>query len=162
MCSDTVSDQVSRGDTRNKVPTTDTVIPKLIDAGLAVYLYNGNLDYILIYVGLERAIGNMTLAGSKGFSSGLGPWFIDGVPSGLTAHERGLTYIRVEGAGHMVPLDRPTVALRILDHLVSAGSSVTTTPVTVSVTTTRKSGAWRAVFGAWAGVGAFVLALMMV
>ncbi|KAJ3195834.1 hypothetical protein HK101_010928 [Irineochytrium annulatum] len=179
MCSDTVGQQVGLGDFKDKIPATDTVIPKLIDAGLAVYLINGDLDYILHYVGLERTIGNMTWAGSEGFPSDapLRPWSVDGTQLGLRTYARGLTYFRVFKAGHMVPLDQPAAALSILTDLLTnaAGSAMgavsTTTaaasaPVgtaraTVSVTATTKSGAGRTV-GVWGVVGAFVIAMMMV
>ncbi|KAJ1553084.1 Cell death protease, partial [Cladochytrium tenue] len=44
----------------SSVPSTITVIPGLISAGLPVLLYDGNRDFILHYVGYERSIGNMT------------------------------------------------------------------------------------------------------
>ncbi|KAJ1561163.1 Cell death protease, partial [Cladochytrium tenue] len=36
------------------------VLPELLDSGLPVLIYEGDLDYVLNYVGLERAIGILT------------------------------------------------------------------------------------------------------
>ncbi|KAJ1568947.1 Cell death protease, partial [Cladochytrium tenue] len=100
------------------------VLPDLLDSGLPVLIYEGDLDYVLNYVGLERAIGILTWGNATGFTTGVPAtenWTPDGetTPAGrIVADDRGLTYIRVSGAGHMVPVDRPAAALGLLRELV--------------------------------------------
>ncbi|KAJ3314349.1 Cell death protease, partial [Blyttiomyces sp. JEL0837] len=55
-CSDTVSNYL---DDRN-LPDTFDIIPKILETGVPVTLYEGDLDFILHYINVERTIGNMT------------------------------------------------------------------------------------------------------
>jgi carboxypeptidase C (cathepsin A) len=51
---------------------------------------------------------------SKFASQELREWKVDGKPAGLTRSEEGLTFATVEGAGHMVPYDKPAEALELV------------------------------------------------
>jgi cathepsin A (carboxypeptidase C) len=51
---------------------------------------------------------------SKFASQELREWSIDGKRVGLTRAAEGLTFASVEGAGHMVPHDKPVEALVLL------------------------------------------------
>ncbi|KAJ3143930.1 hypothetical protein HK101_002942 [Irineochytrium annulatum] len=124
LCSNAVGIRVTKGDYGQKIPFTETVIPKLVEAGLPVYLINGDLDYVLHYVAYERAIGNMTWNGETGFgpAAPLQPWKVNGSQLGLRTHARGLTYYRAFESGHMIPLDQPASAFHILRDLLTKRS----------------------------------------
>lgn len=88
-------------------------IGSLIDAGLKVTLYTGLLDTVVPYTLTEAAISYMTWGGTKGFTGSsftnatMTP-IMTGTPSTQTGRyhaERGLTYVIVNNAGHMVPRD---------------------------------------------------------
>lgn len=51
---------------------------------------------------------------SKFASQELREWGVDGKRAGLTRAAEGLTFVTVEGAGHMVPHDKPAEALALL------------------------------------------------
>ncbi|KAI9330425.1 peptidase S10, serine carboxypeptidase [Obelidium mucronatum] len=106
-------------DTSN--PQSHTLIDAILAAGIKVVLYEGDRDLLVNFIGMEQAIGNMTWAGQKGFSvnkTGV-PWTVNGSTAGVIWNERGLSYIRVTGAGHMVPTDQPLRAAAVLSHLLS-------------------------------------------
>ncbi|KAI9351803.1 serine carboxypeptidase-domain-containing protein [Zopfochytrium polystomum] len=106
------------------VPQTRVVIPKLVDAGIAVLLYEGARDFILHYVGVERAIGNMSWTTQPTFTPPLSDATANWPPAfptpagALHTASPQLAYIRVANAGHLVPLDQPAAALEVLRHLL--------------------------------------------
>ncbi|KAJ3186415.1 Cell death protease [Irineochytrium annulatum] len=120
-CSNPVYLDLYTGD--SALPPSDTLIPRLIAAGIPTLLYNGDLDVILNYVGFERTIGNMTWGGATGFQAPLTEWMLDGAPAGLMAEERGLTYVRIFNAGHMVPHNQPIAAYKLISALLAKNST---------------------------------------
>ncbi|KAJ1535905.1 Cell death protease, partial [Cladochytrium tenue] len=129
-CSSTVYSALDDSD----VPDTVQVIPRLIAAGVPVLLYDGDLDFILHYVGYERAIGNMTWGNATGLSTPVPAepnWTPDGSSSALgriVMADRGLTYVRVSGAGHLVPQDAPATGLALAKLLVGGALGGTYEP----------------------------------
>ncbi|KAJ3063249.1 Cell death protease [Podochytrium sp. JEL0797] len=100
-------------------PSSATFLPALVASGVKVLIFNGDLDLIVNFVGVEQAIGNLTWGGAKGFQNPSIPWTINGTTAGLYSSERGLTYVRVQGAGHMVAADQPVSGLALLQELLS-------------------------------------------
>lgn len=108
-----------------------TVIPGVIDRTQNVIIGHGALDMVLIANGTLLAIQNMTWGGQLGFQQRpASPFFVPyhhdvsvdtwagaGV-MGVTHKERGLTYVGVEMAGHMVPQFQPAAAFRHLEVLL--------------------------------------------
>ncbi|KAI8615003.1 Alpha/Beta hydrolase protein [Chytriomyces sp. MP71] len=91
----------------------------ITSAGLRVLVFNGDLDLVLPYTGLERILGNASWNGATGFQAPFSDWFVDSKQAGMIVREdRGLTYIRVSGAGHMVAADAPRVGLAVLQELL--------------------------------------------
>ncbi|KAJ3022841.1 UNVERIFIED_CONTAM: Cell death protease [Siphonaria sp. JEL0065] len=116
-------------------PDSHTLIDGIIGAGVKVVLYEGDRDLLVNYVGMEQAIGNMTWAGQKGFTARTGlPWVVNGGDNaGIFWNERGLSYIRVAGAGHMIPADQPARGSAVLSYLLKEPSpSVRSSGSTVS------------------------------
>ncbi|KAG5928604.1 hypothetical protein E4U42_000318 [Claviceps africana] len=107
------------------------VLGKVIDATKNVIIGHGALDYILLANGTLLAIQNTTFGGKLGFDTRPHePFYVpyhtrgeDGSLAGAgvfgTAHtERGLTYVSVALAGHMVPQYAPSAAFRHLEFLL--------------------------------------------
>ncbi|KAI1635352.1 Alpha/Beta hydrolase protein [Biscogniauxia mediterranea] len=124
-------------------PSTWRVLPHVIDATQNVIIGHGSLDMILLPNGTLLSIQNMTWGGQLGFQSAPAePFFVpfhhlstapelnaetDPVAlSGIaaagvlgSAHtERGLTYVGVDLAGHMIPQYAPSAAFRQLEFLL--------------------------------------------
>ena len=136
----------------NSDPSTWRVLPHVIDATQNVIIGHGSLDMILLPNGTLLSIQNMTWGGQLGFQSApVEPFFVPfhtlstateifnehdqtalGSIAGAgvmgTAHEeRGLTYVAINMAGHMVPQYTPSAALRQLEVLLGRVPSLNST-----------------------------------
>ncbi len=91
---------------------TRPFVASLLHSGIRVLIYVGTYDWICNFVGNERVFGSLEWKGLPGFryqqennkqvwSGGL--WWESGL----------LRYARVNGAGHMVPMDKPVEALKL-------------------------------------------------
>ncbi|KAJ3402132.1 Cell death protease, partial [Chytridiales sp. JEL 0842] len=58
----------------DNVPTPIEILPTVLHLGIPVLLFTGDRDFICHYVGIERAIGNMTWNQSTGFPNPFAPW----------------------------------------------------------------------------------------
>ncbi|KAG0002717.1 hypothetical protein BGZ79_002464 [Entomortierella chlamydospora] len=104
-----------------------SVVPKyfignLVDQGLNVTLYSGMLDTVVPHTLTELAISQMTWGGKSGFtSSSMTPIYTgsSSTQSGSYHSERGLSYVTIAKAGHMVPRDDPVTASWVISQLVS-------------------------------------------
>ena len=136
----------------NSDPSTWRVLPHVIDATRNVIIGHGILDMILLPNGTLLSIQNMTWGGQLGFQSPpVEPFFVpfhtlstaaeifnteDQTALGSiaaagvmgTAHEeRGLTYVAINMAGHMVPQYTPSAAFRQLEVLLGRIPSLNST-----------------------------------
>jgi carboxypeptidase D len=137
---------VGNGDT--SAPSSLTVLPGVIDRTKNVIISHGALDMVLIANGTLLAIQNMTWGGKIGFQKKPdGPFYVPynshsnldfdtnddlstvaGAGVFGTAHtERGLTYVGVDLAGHMVPQYAPTAAYRQVEFLLGRVKSLNST-----------------------------------
>lgn len=99
--------------------------PELIKSGIRIWIYSGDVDANVPIVGTLRWL---TLMKDLQGLYVLEPWREWWVP-GLHKDEdqmggnvwklRGLTFIQVKGAGHMVPADKPKEAQVMLEAFVS-------------------------------------------
>ncbi|KAJ7129023.1 serine carboxypeptidase [Mycena crocata] len=96
---------------------TQHYVAALLERGVRVLIYVGNYDWICNWVGNERWTLAMEWSGQEEFSrQDLKPWGIgEGTARiGLARSAMGLTFATVEGAGHMVPYDKPKESLELL------------------------------------------------
>jgi len=91
---------------------TRSFVTSILDSGIRVLIYVGTYDWTCNFVGNERVFGSLEWNGLPDFryqqennkriwSGGL--WWESGL----------LRYVRVNGAGHMVPWDKPVEALKL-------------------------------------------------
>ncbi|EJU03580.1 alpha/beta-hydrolase [Dacryopinax primogenitus] len=99
---------------------SETLLPELVDRlPGGVTLWHGVLDALLLAEGDRLTIQNLTWGGEQGFQEEPHtPLYLGREKKGLWHEERGLTYVEVYDAGHMVPQDQPEVALRVLKYVL--------------------------------------------
>ncbi|EJU04579.1 serine carboxypeptidase [Dacryopinax primogenitus] len=92
-------------------------ITALLERGINVLIYVGTLDWICNWVGNLAWVEALQWGGAQGFEAvPMGEWQVSGGRAGITKGWKGLTYATVEGAGHMVPLDKPVEALEMVNR----------------------------------------------
>lgn len=78
-------------------------IAALLERGIKVLIYVGTNDLVCNWIGNERWTMNLEWSGQQEYlNSALREWTVDGKRVGLTRKAGGLTFVTVEGAGHMV------------------------------------------------------------
>ncbi|KAK4212368.1 hypothetical protein QBC37DRAFT_195271 [Rhypophila decipiens] len=117
--------------TDRSLPSSFTSLPRVIEQTGNVMIAHGALDMVLLANGTLLGIQNMTWSGKIGFQKKpVEPFYVPyntitdesslaaaGV-FGTTHTERGLTYVGVDLAGHMVPQYAPSAAFRQLEFLL--------------------------------------------
>ncbi|KAJ3561893.1 hypothetical protein NP233_g9919 [Leucocoprinus birnbaumii] len=100
-------------------PTTDYV-SALLERGVRVLIYVGAYDWICNHVGNERWTLAMDWSGKSEFgATDKREWLVDGKKAGLTRSAKGLTFATIDGAGHMVPYDKPKEALALVQRWIA-------------------------------------------
>lgn len=82
------------------------VYEKLIQAGLRMLVYSGDVDGIVPVVGTRRWVASLRLKEKAAWR----PWKTGGQVGGYTVEYVGLQFATVRGAGHMVPYVQPARA----------------------------------------------------
>jgi len=97
-------------------------IADLLNAGIPVLIYAGDVDYICNYLGNQAWTLKLEWNHKNEFNSvkqeqwGKGE---DGKSAGLARSSNGLTFLQVYDAGHMVPMNKPLVALEMIKDFVT-------------------------------------------
>ena len=84
--------------------------PSLINAGLNIMIYSGDVDGAVPTIGTRMWIRKMNLAILEPYRS----WFVNEQVAGYTIGYSGLRLVTVKGAGHMVPQWKPAQAHHML------------------------------------------------
>eukprot|EP00752_Nemacystus_decipiens_P007197 g6446.t1 len=99
----------------------DGLVGPMLEDGLSVLIYAGDCDWICNYMGNEAWTLNLDWAGGDGFRAAQKTdWSPEdgNAAAGVSRSYGGLTFLQVYGAGHMVPMDQPEVALAMLNEFV--------------------------------------------
>jgi carboxypeptidase C (cathepsin A) len=97
---------------------------KALDSGIPVTLYYGKTDTACNYVGGYAMASTLPWKGSVAFTeTPLNNLEIAGAVAGEVKAFGGLTWIQVESAGHMVPLDQPPASLVALNTILDTLSA---------------------------------------
>jgi len=98
----------------------DTVIPGLLESNYQVLVYSGMLDFICNWVGGELWTTQMPWSGQQQFNNAnYTDWHVDGKVAGHAKTAKNLTFLKVENAGHMVPMDQPANSLDMLKRFLN-------------------------------------------
>ncbi|KAI8840334.1 peptidase S10, serine carboxypeptidase [Chytriomyces cf. hyalinus JEL632] len=92
----------------------------IVKAGVRVVMYAGSRDFQFHTVGVERVLSQTLWGLSTGFiPSSARNWTGNSDVAGTIFEDRGLTFIRVAGAGHMVGVDKPRASVSILQKMLT-------------------------------------------
>ncbi|CAH9104278.1 unnamed protein product [Cuscuta europaea] len=91
------------------------VYKKLIEGGLRIWIYSGDADGNVPVLGTRYWIEALKLP----LKSIWRPWFHKNQVTGWIVEYKGLTFMTVKGAGHLVPLYKPSEALALVHSFLS-------------------------------------------
>ncbi|XP_047312950.1 serine carboxypeptidase-like [Impatiens glandulifera] len=90
-------------------------IPPLLEKGIKVLLYVGEYDIVCNWIGISRWVQAMKWSGQKKFNAtSIVPFEVNGVVKGRLKEYGPLSFLKFYKAGHMVPMDQPKTALKML------------------------------------------------
>ena len=90
-------------------------VKDLLDQGIPVLVYNGEMDYICNYLGGEAWTHALEYNGHEEFvATEYAPFGTDGEYKSV----KGLTLLKMYDAGHLVPMDQPEASLRMLEDFI--------------------------------------------
>ncbi|PLW24784.1 hypothetical protein PCANC_27233 [Puccinia coronata f. sp. avenae] len=108
----------------SSIVPTESVLPNIIGKGKTI-IAQGDLDGLLFLEGIKLGIQSMTWGGKQGFQTPIDTKFmVNGKLQGKYHTERGLTFVEVSGAGHMIPHDQPEAGLAIFEYLTGVRASL--------------------------------------
>jgi carboxypeptidase C (cathepsin A) len=114
-CNDTVGGEIAKADWRQNA------IPKLVDlanGGVKVLMYNKDLDFVCNWVGGEKTINGLEWVGQSEWQN-IG---FQNIGYGLKRELASLAFIKFSNAGHMVPMDQPENALKMVNWFIEEWS----------------------------------------
>jgi len=92
----------------------------LAEPDYRVLIYSGKEDFICNWYGGLDWVRRMKWPGQDAFvDASVEPWIVNGVLAGTSQTYKGLTFLAVENAGHMVPMDQPANAFNMLLRFLS-------------------------------------------
>mmetsp|Transcript_15332 Transcript_15332/g.17048 ORF Transcript_15332/g.17048 Transcript_15332/m.17048 type:complete len:436 (+) Transcript_15332:1-1308(+) len=95
-------------------------VPKLLQNGVRVLVYSGMEDFVCNYMGGERWLNSMKWSGQDQFlDEEMQPWIVNATDAGFKKSVKGLTWLTVANAGHMVPMNQPENALEMVKQFFS-------------------------------------------
>ncbi|KAM0000889.1 putative carboxypeptidase C [Helianthus debilis subsp. tardiflorus] len=110
------SDLVFRSMLNDWMRNLEVEIPALLEDKIQLLVYAGEYDLICNWLGNSRWVHAMSWSDQKDFISASNVSFIvDGKEAGILKNHGPLTFIKVHNAGHMVPMDQPRAALKMLE-----------------------------------------------
>lgn len=101
------------------------IYPDLIKAGIRIWVYSGDVDANVPIVGTLRWLTLMKDVIGVPVVEPWREWWVPGLHkhedqmAGMVWKLRGLTFVSVKGAGHMVPTDKPKEAQVMFETFIS-------------------------------------------
>ncbi|XP_058734967.1 serine carboxypeptidase-like, partial [Vicia villosa] len=104
----------------------DQYIPPLLENGIKVLIYAGEFDFIYNWLGNSQWVHAMKWSGKEQFvASKTVPFLVDGKNAGSLNNYGLLSFLKVNGAGHMVAMDQPKAALQMLKEWLAKDHTLT-------------------------------------
>jgi len=102
---------------RDFLASTMPYLEELLDKGFPVLLYAGDYDYICNYMGVKAVAKALNWGYAAEFNAAGDHDWANG--RGLARSAGNLSFLQVYRAGHMVPMDQPESALRMIDQYLA-------------------------------------------
>ncbi|XP_059435297.1 serine carboxypeptidase-like 33 [Corylus avellana] len=97
--------------------STLPIYTKLIKGGLKIWVYSGDTDGRVPVIGSRYCIEALGLSLKSPWRS----WYHHSQVGGrIVEYEEGVTFVTVKGAGHLVPLNKPSQALSLIRSFLTA------------------------------------------
>eukprot|EP00929_Paragymnodinium_shiwhaense_P029485 TRINITY_DN1687_c0_g3_i1.p1 TRINITY_DN1687_c0_g3~~TRINITY_DN1687_c0_g3_i1.p1 ORF type:complete len:499 (+),score=125.32 TRINITY_DN1687_c0_g3_i1:52-1548(+) len=97
-----------------------TLIPDMLEDGIEVLIYAGDVDYICNWLGNKAWTQKLQWAHTAEFNAAKdNDYSLDGKTVAKVRSANGFHFMQVFEAGHMVPMDQPKVALQMVKDFVS-------------------------------------------
>jgi len=95
-------------------------LPAVLRSGARVLVYSGVEDFVCNFMGGADWVSNMKWTGQGGFNSApVNTWNVNGSPAGRVKSFRGFTWLEVDKAGHLAPMDQPVNTLDMISRFLS-------------------------------------------
>jgi len=97
-------------------------VPKILERGISVFIYAGDADFICNWMGNQAWTEALEWPGAKKFRAAATKDFKvnkNVQSAGVYKTAEGLTFMRVYGAGHMVPYNQPENSLAMFNSWLS-------------------------------------------
>jgi len=112
-CNGVVGDNMAQGDWReNAIP----MLSDLLNNDIPVMMYHGDLDFICNWMGGEQAAKGIEWYGKQQFGTAA----FENIGYGLKKSYNSLSFVKFSNAGHMVPMDQPESALKMMKEFIGA------------------------------------------
>ncbi|WMV12940.1 hypothetical protein MTR67_006325, partial [Solanum verrucosum] len=92
-----------------------TVFQELMQSGIRVWIYSGDIDHVLSVTTSTYAIDKIKTPVKTPWY----PWFFQGEVGGYAVEYQNLTFVTVRGAGHFVPSYQPGRALTMFSSFIN-------------------------------------------
>ncbi|XP_021726389.1 serine carboxypeptidase-like 31 [Chenopodium quinoa] len=99
-------------------PSVLPIYKKLISAGLRIWVYSGDTDGRVPVLSTRYSLNALGLPITKPWR----PWYHEKQVSGWYQEYTGLTFATFRGAGHAVPIFKPSSSLALFTHFLEAES----------------------------------------
>ncbi|KAJ7934189.1 Alpha/Beta hydrolase protein [Mycena leptocephala] len=94
-------------------------VAALLERDIRVLVYVGSYDWVCNWIGNEAWTLALEWSGHAEFAAQpLREWIVDGKHAGKTRSARAFTFATVDGAGHMVPYDKPKESLEMVKRWI--------------------------------------------
>ncbi|KAL8029495.1 hypothetical protein ABFS82_14G225300 [Erythranthe guttata] len=90
------------------------MIESLMASDISVWLYSGDIDINVPVTSTRYAINSLKLPVETAWR----PWYLDNEVGGYVEGYKGLTFVTVRGAGHLVPSYQPQRALSVISSFL--------------------------------------------
>lgn len=100
--------------------TFKDAIKSLLEKGVPVLIYHGENDFIVNWLGGQAWTNALPWSGSLGFRTAKNTTYVvDGAEAGTFKSFKGLTFMKLAGSGHLVPMDKPKAALDMVQKFMA-------------------------------------------
>merc|ERR1712093_570707 len=94
-------------------------VKSLLEGGIPILIYHGENDFIVNWMGGQAWTNALNWTGSAGFHAAKNTTYtVDGEEVGSYKSYKGLTFMKIARAGHLVPMDQPKAALDMVDKFM--------------------------------------------